>query len=230
MKRGLIFFTSGLEYMNRRFDPIGAKLDGWGESIMENIMDYDGIFERLSQKYSGTTKMEPEIELMFALGGSAFMFHLSQTMFKTSIPQFGNVMRENPELLKGIFGAVQEASVRSKAMGNQNKENVPVASNSNMTSPGIDFSSILSQMGIGAEQSGFVKAFSNGPPQPVATKDIKEPNITDIYRKMTETKKDNDSDILSSNSVDSEISIGSGNRKAIISPSKKKQGGNVLKL
>lgn len=228
MKKGLVFCTSGIEYMNRRFDPVGAKLDGWGESIMENIMDYDGIFERLHEKYKGTGKMEPEMELIFALGGSAFMFHLTQTMFKQAVPQFGNVMRENPDLMKGIFGAVQEATARSKQTPPQ--QNVPLASNygsaGQMESPNINFGAMLSQMGIGNNQTGFERAFSNGPPPPIATKDINEPLVTDIYRKMTEKE----TDILSNTSIDSETSISSGNRKAIISPSKRKNGGRVLKL
>jgi hypothetical protein len=229
MKKGLIFCTSGMEYMNRRFDPLGAKLDGWGEDVMQNIMDYDGIFERLHQKYSGSVKMEPEMELLFALGGSAFMFHLSHTLFKTAMPQFGNVMRENPDLMKGVLGAVQEASNRSKQS--------PVASNdgqsNQMQSPNIDFSSILSQMGIGGEQmGGFAKSFANGPPPPVATKDFKEPSVTDIYRKMAESGQinNNSDDMLSMSSVDSERSIGSGSKKAIISPNPNRRGGNVIRL
>ena len=233
MKKGLIFCTSGMEYMNRRFDPLGAKLDGWGENVMENIMDYDGIFERLHEKYSGSVKMEPEMELLFALGGSAFMFHLSHTLFKTAMPQFGNVMRENPDLMKGVLGAVQEASNRSKSAP------MPMASNdvngapNQMQSPGIDFSSILSQMGIGGEQlGGFAKSFANGPPPPVATKDFKEPDVTDIYRKMAESGQINNrsDDMLSMSSVDSERSIGSGSKKAIISPNPNRRGGNTIKL
>lgn len=232
MTKGLIFCTTGIEFMNNKFDPLGAKLDGWSESIMENIMEYDGIFERLSEKYKGTGKMEPELELIFALGGSAFMFHLTQTIFKRAAPQFGNVIRENPDLMKGIFGALKESTERSKQMApQQNQGNVPLASNYNnvgqMESPGIDFGSILSQMGIGNNKTGYERAFSNGPPPPLATKDMGEPPITDIYRKMTEKESE---DILSNTSAGSETSISSENRKAIISPSKRKNGGRVLRL
>ena len=118
MRRGLIFCTSGVEYMNRRFDPLGAKLDGWGESIMENIMDYDGIFERLHNKYKGSMEMEPEMELLFALAGSGFQFHLSQTFFKSAIPQLGQVLRENPAVIQGFVNVAQEAARRNQ-MGTQ---------------------------------------------------------------------------------------------------------------
>jgi hypothetical protein len=82
-------------------------------------------------------------------------------------------------------------------------------------------------MGIGNNQTGFERAFSNGPPPPLATKDIKGTPVTDIYRKMTEKESE---DILSNTSMDSETSISSGNRRAIISPSKRKNGGRVLRL
>jgi hypothetical protein len=117
MRKGLIFCTSGLEYMNRRFDPVGAKLDGWGESVMENMMDYDGIFERLHNKYKGSMEMEPEMELLFALAGSAFQFHLSQTFFKSAIPQLGQVLRENPDVIKGFINVAQEAARRNNGGG-----------------------------------------------------------------------------------------------------------------
>jgi hypothetical protein len=113
MRKGLIFCTSGVEYINRRFDPVGAKLDGWGESVMENMMDYDGIFERLHSKYKGTMEMEPEMEFLFALAGSAFQFHLSQTFFKSAIPQIGQVLRENPSVIQGFMNVAQEAARRA---------------------------------------------------------------------------------------------------------------------
>ena len=37
-------FISGVEFMNNRFDPFDLKLDGWSESVHENITDYKDIF------------------------------------------------------------------------------------------------------------------------------------------------------------------------------------------
>jgi hypothetical protein len=224
MKRGLIFCTSGMEYMNRRFDPIGAKLDGWGENVMENIMDYDGIFERLHHKYSGSVQMEPELELMFAIGGSAFMFHLSHTLFKTAIPQFGNVLRENPDLVQGIFGAVKEAAKRNGS--------VPMAANEggNMESPGLDINAMLGSMGLGGGFSGltnFAKSMGQPPPAAQSTRDIPEPPLNDLYRKMIHQQNE---DNVSITSHESERSIG----RATISPIAKRGNNsgmkNVIKL
>lgn len=246
MRKGLIFCTSGMEYMNRRFDPVGAKLDGWGESIMENIMDFDGIFERLHQKYSGSVEMEPEMELLFALAGSAFMFHLSHTVFKSAIPQFGNVLRENPDLVQGLFGAVKEAANRNN---NQQPQNAPMPYNNserNMQPPPMDISAILGQLGlggnggqkvdqraenIGSSMANYAQAMGNPPPRAVATQDIKEPPMGDIFRKMMQQADD---DNLSITSHDSERSLGLGSKKAVISPIPKSRtgggGGNIIKL
>jgi hypothetical protein len=37
---------------------------------------------------------------MMMLGGSAFMFYLTNTMFKSSIPGMGDIMQQNPDLMK----------------------------------------------------------------------------------------------------------------------------------
>ena len=42
--------------------------------------------------------------LLFTLAGSAFMFHLSNTMFKSSIPGMDDVLQQNPELLSQFAG------------------------------------------------------------------------------------------------------------------------------
>ena len=91
---------TGLEYLNNKFDPFDIKLDGWSESINENIYDYDEVFEELSEKYGGQSEMSPEIKLLMMLGGSAFMFHLTNTMFKSSIPGMDDIMKQNPDLMK----------------------------------------------------------------------------------------------------------------------------------
>lgn len=99
-RKMLMACVTGLEFMNGRFDPFSVKLDGWSESVNENLNDYDEIFEELGDKYGGAGEMSPEIRLLFTLAGSAFMFHLSNTMFKSSIPGMDDVLRQNPELMQ----------------------------------------------------------------------------------------------------------------------------------
>ena len=90
---------TGVEFLNNKFDPFDVKLDGWSESINENITDYDEVFEQLSEKYGGKGEMAPELKLVLMLGGSAFMFHLTNTMFKSSIPGMDDILKQNPDLM-----------------------------------------------------------------------------------------------------------------------------------
>jgi len=91
---------TGLEFLNNKFDPFDIKLDGWGEQINENIDEYDDIFAELHEKYKSKAKMSPELKLLFQLGGSALMVHMSNTLFKSSMPGMDDIMRQNPELMK----------------------------------------------------------------------------------------------------------------------------------
>ena len=111
-RKMLMACVTGIEFLNGRFDPFSVRLDGWGETVNENLNDYDEIFEELNDKYGGGGDMAPELRLMFTLAGSAFMFHLSNTMFKSSIPGMDDVLQQNPELMKQFAEA---------AVGSMNK-------------------------------------------------------------------------------------------------------------
>ena len=93
-------FINGVEFLNGRFDPFDVKLDGWGEQFNENINDYDEIFAELHEKYKSKAKMAPEIKLIFQLGASAMMVHMTNTMFKSSMPNMDDIMRQNPDLMQ----------------------------------------------------------------------------------------------------------------------------------
>jgi hypothetical protein len=98
--------VTGLEFLNNKFDPFSVNLDGWSESVNEGIFDYDEIFEELYAKYGGgDSEIAPEIRLLFALGSSAFMFHLQNTMFKSSLPGMDDIMKQNPDLMKQFASA-----------------------------------------------------------------------------------------------------------------------------
>lgn len=96
----LISVVTGMEFLNSKFDPFNVKLDNWSEQVHESINDYDDVFEELYEKYKEKGKMAPEVRLLFTLFGSAFMFHLSNTMFKSALPGVGDIMKQNPDLMK----------------------------------------------------------------------------------------------------------------------------------
>ena len=101
----LMAAITGLEFLNNKFDPFDIKLDGWGEQVNENIDEYDEIFGELHEKYKSKAKMAPELKLLFQLGGSAIMVHMSNTMFKSSMPGMDDIMKQNPELMQQFTSA-----------------------------------------------------------------------------------------------------------------------------
>jgi len=104
-RKVLIATVTGIEFMNTKFDPVNARLDGWSENVNESANDYDDIFEELHQKYKGDSQMAPELRLLMSLAGSAFMFHLTNTMFKSSLPGLEDVMKQNPDLMRQFASA-----------------------------------------------------------------------------------------------------------------------------
>ena len=121
-RKMLMAFITGIEFLNTRFDPFDVKLDGWSEQVHENINDYDDIFEELHEKYkSSGKKMAPELRLLLSLAGSAFMFHLTSSMFRQQpLPGVEQVLKSNPNLMKQFqqaaaqqYGMQQNGSIPS---------------------------------------------------------------------------------------------------------------------
>ena len=153
-RRILVACVTGLEFMNKRFDPFDLQLDGWSESVMENQEDYDSVFEELYQKYNAKVNVAPEVKLIMMVGGSAMMFHLTNSMFKAAMPDMGKVMKQNPELIKNMMDAVQRtqaaqgggpippmgASTRGDGTSARREMQGPAM-------PPIDMSSIFGMMG-----------------------------------------------------------------------------------
>ena len=138
----MMAIINGMEFLNNRFDPFDIKLDGWGEQINENITEYDEIFGQLHDKYKSKASMSPELKLLFQLGGSAMMVHMTNTMFKSAMPGMDDIMRQNPDLMRQF----QSAAVNS--MG--------------QSSPG--FSGFMSGLMDPPQNS-----MGRGPPAPLAT-------------------------------------------------------------
>jgi hypothetical protein len=108
----LMALVSGVEFLNGKFDPFDVKLEGWSENVMENVADYDEVFEELHDKYGESVKMAPELKLIAMLAGSGFMFHLTNSLFKTASPKLSDILKQNPDIMKNISEAA------AKNMGN----------------------------------------------------------------------------------------------------------------
>jgi hypothetical protein len=110
----LMAVINGIEFLNGKFDPFDIKLDGWSDQVNENINDYDDIFAELYEKYKTKASMAPELKLLFQLGGSAMMVHMTNTMFKSAMPGMDDILRQNPDLMRSF----QSAAVNSMAQTN----------------------------------------------------------------------------------------------------------------
>jgi len=140
-RRMLIACVTGLEFLNKRYNPFEIQLEGWSESVMENVDDYDGVFEELYVKYRSKVSVAPEIKLIMMLGGSAMMFHLTNSMFKTALPNMNDVLKQNPDLVKNMMAAVQNTTRAPQ----EPAVDAPVGGTGQyeMRGPGVDISSLM---------------------------------------------------------------------------------------
>lgn len=187
-RRMLMACTTGIEFLNTRFDPLDVKLDGWSENIQENINDYDDIFEELFEKYKGKSKFAPELRLMFMVGGSAVWFHISNSMIKTSMPGLDQVFKQNPELRR----QVAEATMNTMAQQQQ----------------GSGVPSVGGMGGFGGLMNmfGFGGAPTSQPPTSQQRPSMKGPsNVDDLLNELKEERfNQNDVEVFS-NDTESEI-------------------------
>ena len=128
----LMAAVTGLEFANKRFDPLGAKLDGWSESVMDNIDDYETVFAKLHEKYKSRADLPPELQLLVTLVGGAFMFHVTKTMFSSAMPK-GLNDTQSSEIMKNI----------SSAMANPPPPQVSNVSSKEISGPSLNLSNFF---------------------------------------------------------------------------------------
>ena len=106
----LMGVATGAEFLNSKFNPFDWELDGWSESVHENIEDFDEVFEELYDKYRGRGNMPPEAKLLMSLVGSGFMFHMSNSFFRSKMTNVdpSDIFRNNPQLAKQFAQAAAQ--------------------------------------------------------------------------------------------------------------------------
>ena len=142
-RRMLIACVTGLEFLNKRYNPFEIQLEGWSESVMENVDDYDGVFEELYVKYRSKVNVAPEVKLIMMLGGSAMMFHLTNSMFKSVMPNMNDVMKQNPDLIKSMMSAVQNTNRSPQQSAASDAPVGGTGGQYEMQGPGVDISSLM---------------------------------------------------------------------------------------
>jgi len=126
----MMAMINGIEFLNSKFDPFDIKLDGWSDQINENLSDYDDVFGELHEKYKNRASLAPELKLIFQLAGSGLMIHMTNTMFKSSMPGMDDILRQNPDLMKQF----QNAAVKTMSESSPGFSNF-VSGNMNVPPP-----------------------------------------------------------------------------------------------
>lgn len=75
MRRVLVTITTLVETGNAYFNPFNLRLDGFSESMMLNLDDYDDCFEQIHHKYSGRSSVGPEMQILFTFMSAAIFHH-----------------------------------------------------------------------------------------------------------------------------------------------------------
>lgn len=194
-RKMLMAFVTGSEYLNNRYDPFSIQLDGWSDQVHDNITDYDDIFEELHEKYKSTgKKMPPELRLLISLSGSAFMFHLTNRMFKEQkLPDVENVLKSNPELMKQF----QQAAAKEYILPQQNNRKVNNYTENNSSGILGMVSGLFNNIGNGSMRTNLNK--SNRVSREDDSDSISEIDsiIDNVHKNITVNKNSNNIETLS---------------------------------
>ena len=215
-RKMLMALVTGSEYLNNRYDPFSIQLDGWSEQVHDNINDYDDIFEELHEKYkSSGKKMAPELRLFISLSGSAFMFHLTNRMFKEQpLPDVENVLKSNPDLMKQF----QQAAAKEYILPQNNKQSNQINQNSG---PGIFgmVSGLFNNINSGSARNNMNNRVSNDDNDSISEIDSiidsvhKNINVSNKRENNIETLSISDEEITSIIEDTADINILKSNKK-----------------
>ena len=185
--------VTGLELMNNKFNPFDWQLDGWSESVHENVDDYDEVFEELYDKYKGKGNMPPEARLLFMMVGSGFMFHMSNSFFRQKMGNMtmDDILKGNPGLAKQMAAAAAQAAgpgfgnfmgaamgVPPSGVAQQNQYQQPPFNPMTQGNPGAFFQAPNSAMPMAAAAPPPVRREMKGPS-----------NVDDILQTFKEVRE-----------------------------------------
>ena len=150
-RRMLMACVTGIEFLNKRYDPFDVKLEGWSETMMDNMDDYDNVFERLHDKYSSKIQMAPEIELMLSVAGSAFMFHLSNSLLG-NLPNLQDIAKSNPDIINNLMKSMSNVQAKPSKVDNDNAPQEETTKRE-MKGPMFDMSAVMGVFNNASQQT-----------------------------------------------------------------------------
>ena len=216
-RRMLMAAVTGVEFMNKQFNPLGLHLDGWSETVMDSLEDYDPTFEQLHERYTGTAEVSPEWNLMIMLLGSGFMYHLSNTLFRSVLPNVNDIARQNPDLMQNIANAMSSAmGQQPTAAPGQNPTQMganlamqAMQSRTQGTSDAASSSALIEEEEDDELEERHIPAVRVGGLDRAMKRNAKmvlPPNPTALQRPVLQSTFDDDNDSLDRSDVSSELS------------------------
>lgn len=104
LRKAITTGSSIVEFVFGKWNPLNLELEGWSESVNENITDFDDVFEEFAEKYfKDRSKLPVEIRLVGLILWSALSFHFTQQMAKR-MANGGNFMGMSMEDMGNMFG------------------------------------------------------------------------------------------------------------------------------
>jgi hypothetical protein len=105
MRKVVTTGASLVEFVFGKWNPLNLELEGWSESMNENITDFDDVFEEFADKYfRDRSKLPVEIRLVGLILWSALSFHFSNQMAKNMMKNGGKFMGMSMSDMGGMFG------------------------------------------------------------------------------------------------------------------------------
>lgn len=162
-KKLLTGFVGVVEMMNHQFDPLGLKLDGFSDSVVGNIADYEDVLGRLYMRYgSSFGEQHPAIELVIMLGLAGAQVHMMNVWAENQKQKY---QAATPPTPPPAVPAPSAAAAGSPPQPKPQPSPPPMAG-----IPMGEISGILSQVHAASTQEDEVVPFRPRPPVQAAPK------------------------------------------------------------
>lgn len=150
LQDGIMTAIKLLEFANSRWDPIGCKMDGITEALYGRRTQLERAYGRLATKYSGGRELPPELSILFIIGGTILMTHISNTMMKPGGIDLVGMMSSFKDLVgQPPARAAPQQSQQSQPQA-QHQPQAPRAAQPTIK-PSVSLDALLSQMHKPAE-------------------------------------------------------------------------------
>jgi hypothetical protein len=195
----MMFAVNGMEMLNNKFNPFDWDLDGWSESVHENIEDMDEVFEELYDKYKTKGSMPPEMKLAMNLVGSGFMFHMSKSYYGTKMAGTNmdpmDVIRSNPHLAKQFAAAAAQqvgqgfGNFMGATMGATQQQQMPMMGQMPPNNAGAFYQSSNSMNSGPPPAPQMPQQMAAAPMPPTIRREMKGPSgVDDILKTFQEVR------------------------------------------